>query len=60
MWMVTATDLYVSRREDAGRAREGPGAPETGRGLSTGCSGEEGSLETHKHNMSHNLVNTEI
>lgn len=36
--------LYVSRREGAGRAREDPGAPGTGRGWSTGCLAEEGSL----------------
>ena len=44
MCLVTATDLYVSRREGAGRARGGPGAPGTGRGWSTGCWAEEGSL----------------
>lgn len=42
----TATDLYVSRREGAGRARENPGAPGTGRGWSTDCLAEEGSLKT--------------
>lgn len=36
--------LYASRREGAGRAREDPGAPGTGRGWSTGCLAEEGSL----------------
>ena len=55
MWMVIATDLYVSRREGAGRARVGPGAPETGRGLSTDCSAEEGSLKTHKHRTCHTI-----
>lgn len=35
--------LYVSRREGAGRAREDPGVPGTGRGWSTGCWAEEGS-----------------
>lgn len=36
--------LYVSRREGAERAKEDPGVPGTGRGWSTGCSAEEGSL----------------
>lgn len=36
--------LYASHREGVGRAREDPGGPGTGRGWSTGCLAEEGSL----------------
>lgn len=58
MLLVTATDLYASRREGAGRAREDPGAPGTGRGWSTGCLAEEGSLKINRQtqNMSYNIV----
>lgn len=57
---MTETDLYETRRGGAGRAREGPGAPGTGKGWSTGCSAEEGSLKIRKgKNMSYKTVCTD-
>lgn len=50
----------MSRREGAGRAWEDPGVPGTGRGWSTGCLVEKGSLTAHKQTqyMSHRVVYT--
>lgn len=58
-WILLAavTDLCASRREGAGRAWEDPGVPGTGRGWSTGCLVEKGSLMAHKtHHTSHSVA----
>lgn len=47
MLSATDTDLYENHREGAGRAREAQGAPGApGKGWSTGCLEEGGSLKT--------------
>lgn len=47
MLSAMATDLYENHREGAERAREAPGVPGApGKGWSTGCLGEGGSLKT--------------
>lgn len=59
MLSATDTDLYENHRGGAGRAREAQGAPGApGKGWSTGCLEEGGSLKTQNAGYRNDTENT--